>query len=213
MLRGIRAFSLVVFILAHQATTAGAQSNADKHFLKECDKAAKTIARGNSEKKVTESFRTLLACRGEIVSEGLAAALLTYTHESSVQVLQPFMHQLGAWRDAGVLQAAIDLASNTSANETARAFAVRHLLVLAHPNMRYAYSGLVGGDTTYTAPDGMQITTIGNCGEMHASERGDRVGTPLPTDYAMRIRATLAALIASPSTPPNVRNAALCGAR
>jgi hypothetical protein len=82
--------------------------------------------------------------------------------------------------------------------------------VLANPTKRYAYAGLVAGERTAEEADGMQITTIG-CGEMLTSAASDRVGLPLPADYAVRIQSTLAALVASPSTPPTVRNAARCG--
>jgi hypothetical protein len=212
MSRCIRSLSLVATILAILSATAGAQTKADKKFQQECEKAAKTIARGNPEKKIEAAFGTLETCRGTLVSEGLAAGLLTYTDESDVNVLQQFMLQLDSWRDAAVLQAAITVAMNSGANGTARVFAVRHLLILSSPYTRYVYAGLIAGETTRIASDGMSVSTYG-CGTMVGSERGNSVGTPLPADYESRIRETLAALIASPSTPVIVKNAARCGMR
>ena len=197
----------ILFIVS---SAARAQSNADNQFQQECDKAGKRVERGHPEKKLDEAFLTLQACGSAATSRALASALQSYAGEGDPLRLQEFMRNVDSWRDASVLQAARDVASSTAATMEARVFAIRHLLVLANPTKRYAYAGLVAGERTAAEANGMQITTIG-CGEMLTSAASDRVGLPLPPDYEVRIQSTLAALVASPSTPPTVRNAARCG--
>ena len=102
------------------------------------------------------------------------------------------------------------LATNPSATIAARMFAVRHLLILTHPYLRYGFAGLVAAGDSSVDANGTVITTIG-CAASLSSEAGDQVGIPLPADYADRIRATLDALIAASDTPDSVKRAARCG--
>ncbi len=136
--------------------------------------------------------------------------MATYAQETDAVALQDFMQFVDAWRDSTIFDAATQLATNGGASPTARVFGVRHLLVLTHPYNLYTFAGLTAGTPTVQLPDSSQLTTVG-CGGAIGSEAGDRVGTPLPADFVARIQATLASLIADPSTPDVVRNAARCG--
>ncbi|HET6680037.1 MAG TPA: hypothetical protein VFG84_02475, partial [Gemmatimonadaceae bacterium] len=95
------------------------------------------------------------------------------------------------------------------ATPQARAFAVRHLIVLMQPQYVFSYAGLTQGADTIRTKDFMYFTQ--GCQAMIlAAREGLPVGLPLPSDYERRIRATLASLANTPATPTPVRNAARC---
>lgn len=189
-----------------RAARAQGATNAD---AKTCDKAARIVEKGHPAQKEADAFLTLSGC-GTVGANAIAAGLLTYANETDPVVLDAFMSQADNWRDAAIFDAATTLATNGSATPAARVFAVRHLLKLTHPYFTYSYGGLTAGDSTTAAPDGTVLTTIG-CSTALGSESPDRVGTPLPADYATRIQTTLSSLAASPATPTVVRNAVRCG--
>lgn len=185
---------------------AGAQRTTRNE--RECERAARLVARGHPQKKLADAFLALEACGGAASGSVLAEGLKTYAVETNVEVLQEFWHFVDAYRDGAVFAAAKEQALDPAATAQARVFAVRHLLVIAHPFKRWDYAGLVRGEVSGTTAD-MDTFSFG-CGEGMVSEAGDRGGTPLPADVSGQIDAALAALIASPSTPAAVKNAARC---
>ncbi|MHB2032088.1 MAG: hypothetical protein ACYCVE_01785 [Gemmatimonadaceae bacterium] len=197
-----------MLLLAAQPLAAQGQPP-DKVDAKACEKAAKIVARGHPAKKESSALLTLNAC-GAVGSSALASGLLSYANDTDPAVLDAFMGQVDNWRDSTLMAAATQLATNPAASVAARVFAVRHLLILVHPYLRYGYAGLVAGADTTVDADGTIVTTIG-CAASLSSDAGDRVGTPLPVDYADQIRSTLSGLIASSATPDSVRRAARCG--
>lgn len=146
---------------------------------------------------------------GTATPSRLAAQMLAYARSTDPVALGTFMWTVDGWRDSTLFEAAIRLATDTTAAPTARVFGVWHLLLLTHPYMLYTYAGLTAGDSTSLQPDGSEVTTVG-CREQIGSEMADRVVTPLPPDYAARIQKALSLLVAAPGTPTIVRNAARC---
>lgn len=188
-------------------TVASAQPGGDKSAEKDCDKAAKIVAKGHPEKKEAWAFLTLSTC-GATAADAFVTGLSHYTYESDPLVLEEFMHQVDNWRDGRIFEAVMSLATNSAAAAPARVFAVRHLLILTHPFLRYPYAGLIVGEVTTSDAD-LVKTTIG-CREAFVSVAANRVAYPLAPDYAALIESTLASLSASASTPTIVRNAARC---
>lgn len=175
---------------------------------RECQRAARIVEKGHPARRVADASALLAIC-GAVGANAVAAGMATYTQETDTVALDTFMRSADLWRDAAVMDAATQLATDASATPQARVFAVRHLLILTHPYLHYGYSALATGSVTTTESDGTEVTTLG-CTPGIGSESADRVGTPLPADYADRIQATLQGLITSATTPAAVRNAARC---
>jgi hypothetical protein len=115
------------------------------------------------------------------------------------------------WRDASLLDAALEMATDGSATPEARVFAVRHLIALVAPHYFFTYDGIVRSDTLRTAE---YVEFKRGCAyQITAEQSGNLRGSPLPADYEPRIRTTLKSLAESPSAPTPVRNAARCMAR
>ena len=187
-------------------STAGGQERSD--LTARCHAAAQAVGRGNAADSMAAGVLTLYGC--ERSGAHMAAAFRTYRDEPSLAAVDRFTHQLNAWRDADVLQAAITVAEDASATVPARVFAVRHLLILLQPYIRYSYESLVAGPGPTANPDGT-VTLRARCAVAVASHRADRTSTPPPPDYVMRIRAVLRA-IATGNGPQEVRMAAACDA-
>ncbi|HEY4130094.1 MAG TPA: hypothetical protein VGM50_05730 [Gemmatimonadaceae bacterium] len=189
------------------ASVARAQA-LSAHDRADCERASAIVAKGHPEKTIPSAMQTVGKC-GATGGNAIATGLLTYAHDTDPKIPDEYTYQMAAWRDAAVLNAATELATDTSATPVARVFAVRYLIVLIHPYMSYTYEGLTRGEVTTRTDDRGEIKTIG-CPAQIGSERGDRVGTPLPSDYAARAQATLEALGNASSAPRVVRNAARC---
>ena len=172
---------------------------------KDCDKAARIVAKGHPQKKEEDAFATLVGC-GATGGNAIASGIAQYTTETDLVALDAFMHQADNWRDSTVMAAMTALAAATP---QARVFAVRHLITRVQPSIVYSYAGLTAGNSTTTDAEGTTITTQG-CRAQMSSDSGNFVGTPLPSDYVARARQTLASLVAGTSTPTVVRNAARC---
>jgi hypothetical protein len=196
----------VVLILGAPSLLA-AQNNANKDD-KACEQAAKIVAKVHPEKKEESAFLILTGC-GASAANAFATGIAQYTHETDIAALDVFMSQVDNWIDSGIMTTAAALATNSAASPEARVFAVRYLLVLVRPYNRFAYAGLTVGDVSTTDAEGSIVTTTG-CRSQMGSERADQVGTPLPADYADRIRQTLTRLAGDATAPAVVRNAARC---
>lgn len=172
-----------------------------------CANAARIIEKGHPAKKEQDAFLTLMAC-GTVGSNALARGIGTYASDGDTLALDDFMRQADNWRDSTIMEAAIALATNSGATAESRVFAVRHLLVLVHPYMRFSYGGLTSQDSAGSTPD-LDVSTMG-CPASLGSEAPDLVGTPLPADYAARIHTVLTSLANDASAPAPVRRAAHC---
>ncbi|MBC8086735.1 MAG: hypothetical protein H7Z40_05680 [Phycisphaerae bacterium] len=185
-----------------------AQNNGNKSDQKACDNAAKIIAKGHPEKKEADAYLTLIAC-GAVGANAYASGIANIIHDTNTAELNDFMRQVDNWRDSTIMVAVTNLALNAAASPQARVFAVRHLVTLVEPFRNFSYLGLTMGDVSRTEADGSVITTTG-CRASMGSEKADLTGAPLPANYAVQIRNTIATLVTAPATPTLVRNAARC---
>lgn len=197
---------LVLAIVA--PSVLAAQGKDTKSHDKECDKAARIVAKGHPEKKEQDALATLAGC-GVAGASAFAAGIAQYTTETDVPTLAAFMDRVDNWRDSTVMEAVVALATNTAASPQARVFAVRYLITRLQPSLFYSYAGLTAGPTTTINAEGTTLTTTG-CRASAISDPGDLSATPLPADYADRVIQTLTLLINASTTPIEVRNAARC---
>jgi hypothetical protein len=176
---------------------------------KECEKAAKIIARGHPEKKERDAFALLSAC-GSVGANALATGLGQYRSETDTVALELFMRPVDGWRDATIMDAAARLASDPAAAVPARVFAIRHLTRLVNPLFLFQYGNLAVGDSAVRDASGNLLSLSLGCAHVGGSWFPSRVGTPLPTDYRARIQALLVGLAKDSAAPTSVRNAAQC---
>ena len=138
----------------------------------------------------------------------LATGIRAMRHNEDMRALDRFMSSVDNWRSAELMDAAISVAQSGDASVNARVLAVRHLLVLLHPQVHYSLRQLtVGIDSTRTSD---MVVYRPGCSASMGSEAPTPVGTPLPADYQAEIRRVLRSLSHHSAAPRPVRNAALC---
>lgn len=173
---------------------------------RDCDRAASVVSRGRVD---YGALHTVTFC-GTVGANALAAGIPKLAAETDTAKLDDYMTTADNWADAGILNAAIQLANNASATPQARVYAVRHLITRLQPLHLFTYAGLAMSTDTTTLADGTRVWSNGCMGSIGSERSGTIVGSPLPADYEARIRATLATLAASQSAPAALRNAARC---
>lgn len=179
----------------------------DRKSEKECIKAAKVIDKGHPAHKQAEALSTLLGC-GRTGANATSAAIQDSRAELDTLVLRSFYGLVDGWRDAVVMQAALEVARDASAAAPARVFAIRHLLVLLRPSAQFTYDNLVR--SVVIPDDTSSARSVTSCASGYASGVVDAHGTPLPSDYAAQLTQALSQIKAAPSGPTSVRNAASC---
>jgi hypothetical protein len=187
------------------SSSGHAQSAHDK----DCDKAAKTVQNGHPAHKLTAALNTLSGC-GALGGQTTAAAVQGTRLETDTTALEEFYTIADMWRDASVMQAAINLAQDAGASSQARVYAVRHLLRVVRPRSIFRYGNLVRGNVTTVAADST-IAIRPGCRESSVGSVPALVGSQLPPDYRVRIRELLATLASSSSSDIRLQNAAKCG--
>jgi hypothetical protein len=176
---------------------------------KECDAAARIVSSGSVNANQQSAYLTLGGC-GTVGANAFATGIPKLATVSDTLKLDDYMNAADNWADAAVYNAASHLAVNSSATPQARVYAIRHLIGLVNKYTRFGYGGLVAAADTTLADGTRQITE--GCESGFVSEpAGSIVATPLPSNVADEIRATLASLVASQSAPKQVRAAAACG--
>ena len=176
---------------------------------KECDAAARIVASGSVNANQRSAYLTLSGC-GAVGANAFATGIPKLATVTDTLKLDDYMNAADNWGDAAVYDAASHLALNSSATPQARVFAIRHLIGLVQRYTKYGYGGLiVGADTTVLADGTLQVSAGCDAGFV-SGRAGSIVATPLPSDVADQIRATLASLVASQSAPKQVRAAAAC---
>ncbi|HEX6049433.1 MAG TPA: hypothetical protein VFZ21_09190, partial [Gemmatimonadaceae bacterium] len=172
------------------------------------DAAAKIVASANVKPNQRHAYLTLGGC-GAVGANAFATGIAKLASVTDTVRLDDFMSAADNWGDASVYNAAAHLANNTSATPQARVFAIRHLIGLVNRYTRFGYGGLVAAADT-TLADGTRMVSTGCEGGFTSAPSGTIVATPLPSNAADQIRATLAGLVANQSAPKQVRAAAAC---
>jgi hypothetical protein len=184
-------------------------SDLSAQTAKECDAAARIVSSGSVNGNQRGAYLTLGGC-GAVGANAFATGIATLAGVTDTLRLDDFMNAADNWADASVYDAATHLALNSTATPQARVFAIRHLIGLVSRYRSFGYGGLVAGADT-TLGDGTRQVTEGCEGGFVSEPAGSIVATPLPSNVADQIRATLASLAASQSAPKQVRAAAACG--
>jgi hypothetical protein len=176
---------------------------------KECDKAAKIVAKGHPEKKQPSALQTLAAC-GPIGAQALATGMNEYRTETDTGSLAVFMRAADRWRDANIMNTAIQLASDPSATVESRVFALRHITGLVNPYFLFDYAAMIAGRNEVRDSNGVLVSWTLGCPRVMRSWKPNLVGTPLPADYRTRIQSTIEAIATNTSLPAMLRNATQC---
>lgn len=209
-MRNIVSFiAITVCLCLGDATTAAGQADRGDRVTP-CEKATKTIENGHPAHKMDAALAYLVWC-GNAGAQLTASALTGTRVESDTAVLMRFYLSANRWRDAGIMNAAMQLVRDPAATVESRAFASMHLLGLLHPTWDYHYGDVIAGTRVVTHPDGSQRILSGCRVTGYGSEAPDAAATPLPADYATRIRAFLAQVANDATVPEPIRNTAACG--
>lgn len=175
---------------------------------KQCDAAAKIVASGSVNPNQRSAYLTLGGC-GAVGANAFATGIPKLATVTDTLKLDDYMSAADNWGDAVVYSAAAHLAMNSSATPQARVFAIRHLIGLVQRRSSFDYGGLIAGADTTVLADGTR--QFSGCEGGFVSEpAGSISATPLPSDVADQIRATLASLVTSQAAPKQVRAAAAC---
>ena len=184
-----------------------AQNNKPKADAKDCSKAAKILEKGHPEKKEAWALDYLGVC-GKLGADALVAAIPRQMNVTDTLALESFFSTVDNWRDGAIMAAALDLALNPGASVQARVFSIRHLVVLVDRNVTFLYGDISASPRTVTTDEG--TTFIPACGAARGSELPNNAATPLPPSYVSIIKAAMANIASTSSTPVPVRNAAAC---
>ena len=190
-----------------QSTAAQVTQRSKDDARKACDKAADIIEKGDPKHKEVQALRDLLQC-GSGGATTTARALADSRTEQDRMALGDFYAVANQWRDADVMNAAVQVARDATATVPARVFAIRHLLWLLTPGAEFNYEALVAGTIVVRSVDGERHTLP--CRHGFSSDNSTVTGTLLPTDFVAQLTSVLNALFADTSVPVPVRNAAEC---
>jgi hypothetical protein len=174
----------------------------------ECEAAIRQVAQQGFATVENAVLSVLPHCGRAGARVTAAAITVSRTSHDTVALLRTYRH-VDLWRDADVMQAALNVAGDAGASTQARVFALRHLLWLAQPGQEFAYGGLVAGNVA-VQKDGQNVIQPACRRSMIASELPNASATPLPSDYLIRIHAAVSTIAASTSTPVALKNAAEC---
>lgn len=164
-----------------------------------CEAAKSVLAAGERSGRLTWAATAIPRCRTQ-GGQALAAALQAHARSRNVPLLDTLTRAAAQLRDAGLYQAAYEVAGSSGATAEARVFAIRTLLYTLNPFLRFTHAELSG------------VGAERNCGGHSAAVHDLRhwTGSPLPRGYDDRIRELGRRLAQDPATPPAVKGAAFC---
>lgn len=210
MIRKLYTVILIVGASVVSAPTATARAQGDgqeSDSTKACDKAAKTVENGHPAHKQLAALNALVTC-GKAGAIATATALAQSRLTSDLDALTQFYFTVNQWRDADVMNAAMQLSGDPGAAVPARVFAVSYLLRLLTTGAAYSYNILIAGVVQIGSASGVTATPA--CRHGFSSDNAGLAGTPLPSHFDTQIANVLGRLAADPSIPVQVKNAAQC---
>lgn len=181
------------------------QSKFEKDSVKNCDKVTRTIDHGRPLHEQAQALQTLLRC-GPSAAPLFAQAISGTRSETDTTALGGFYQTANEWRDFGMMNAALTVASDAGATTPARVYAITHLLKLISPRITYSYSALVQRSRAETA--NRLVPCIPFAAGTHASPLTN--GVPLPPNYANTVAVELLRIADDASAPVEVRYTAAC---
>ncbi|HEX5437304.1 MAG TPA: hypothetical protein VFW98_09090 [Gemmatimonadaceae bacterium] len=149
----MRAFFIPAFcggIVLALARPAAAQVQQET-YRHRCESGAAIVVHLNPDPTGARVARNHQTCLQEAAA--LVVDMQAHAHDTDLATLKAFWREADQWRDATIMAAALQLASDPSASSQARVFAVRHLLTLLHPHALYSYARLIRPDSSYWVPD------------------------------------------------------------
>lgn len=211
ILQGVAMFTVLLAVAIPRSAIAQDRRETDHEGEddKSCEKAAKIVSKGHSEKKYEWALGYTSVC-GKLGADALVAAIPQQMNVTDTLALESFFSTVDNWRDGAVMAAALELAGNPSASVQARVFSVRYLVTLVDKNVKFLYGDISASPTTSTSTiDGATIFSR-PCLAAHVSDWSAITATQLPASYVSIIKAAMANIASASSTPVPVRNAAAC---
>ncbi len=181
-----------------------------------CDQAVKTVANGRPAHKEAAALEYLQLC-GSDGARQMAGALAGTKSEADTTALIQFYYKANPWRDADVMNAAMQLVADPGATTPARVHGILSLMHVIRPGLSFPYSAVIRGPKDVVVrPTGPDVEAIEGlpCQVRGFGSGGPQiVGTPLPRDFVSRIHGLLSQIADDATVPEPVRNAAACGRR
>lgn len=162
-----------------------------------------------SASEVHVALGVLVTCGAE---GGRTAAMMARTLRASTDtaILKTFVGMLANFRDAAVLDAALEIARDRTASIPARVYAFRTLFVLRSGKTWAGYRSMLREDAT---ADSTLAGLIAPCGEEFQIADAAPFwyeGAPLPADFRQRVTALTEQVVRDRTEPVRVRSASTC---
>lgn len=171
----------------------------------QCSIAAEIVRTGNSnryaqaqipyhdKRRWANSYiRTCGAVGAAALAEQIAASRFATDTARLRAISDPARYLL----DGRIFQTAMHIAADASSSAAARTFALRTLMWALEPRLDLRYEGLIAGN--------------GTCVYGVSFDTPTWAGSPLPGNRRRQVEQVAREIIASPSAPPALRNAAGC---
>lgn len=170
------------FALPITGIEATAAQGNTTNTIKNCSEAAQVVETGRPAHKQLAGLDSLARC-GLTGASAVSGTVLQSRTEQELDALGAFYQRLQAWRDSSVMEAAAQVARDPAATVPSRVSAIGYLLWLTNPGYQYPYVKLLEGIAVPRLPCVARYTSE------HPSSAS--VGSPLPLDYAIRLRTIL----------------------
>lgn len=202
----LRTTILMVALLV-TATRAHAQTEADSiHSRNACRLARQVIKTGHPAPHTAWALRQIGACGPVTHAEALASAVRRLRAETDTVRLREFWRPSRYLRDGELFRASLEVAADRGASRESRVFALLSLLHTVRFGRSAEYRHMVGG---FQEDAGLRRVR-GGCARTFVNDDVRMVGSPLPADYAERVRALAERLRTDATEPLDVQTAASC---
>lgn len=183
-------------LLLPRIASAQAEPDSVKH-RNNCRLAEQVIATGHPAPHDQWALDLIGGCPEG--GEALANALRLASQSTDTAYLDRLTRPTLFLRDGNIFAAALTIASERSATETARVFALRSLIYAMRPTAGIDYGVLATDQPTF-------------CVGSASPHRSFTQGAPLPHDYAEQIHTLAWRIVRDTSESPILRHAAQCAA-
>ena len=202
---GALAAALVLFV----AAPLGAQEPADT-LRQRCDRITAVVEAGRRD--TLEPYGLVYEC-GVRGAEALARSWGVWKRVTDRDALVRLANTTRFLRDAAVFDALLAAAGDEAATPIARALALRNLRVMRKPGSQVSLENLEALAAAFARPNGVRdADTYALCGYgVWVSDATSVEVRPISPGQLQRLGALRHRLTDSPTAPPLVRAAAVCG--
>ena len=187
----------------------GAQQSADT-LRQRCARITAAVEAGRRD--TLSAYASLHDC-GVSGATALARSWGVWKRVTDRAALEQFANTTRFLRDPAVFDALLDVAADESATPTARALALRNLRVMRKPGSEVSLGALDALARAFAQPGGIRdVDTSSLCGYgvWHSDVTAIDV-RPISAGQQQRLAELRKRLMDSPTEPPLVRAAAMCG--